>query len=338
MRNLLVKICLGIELILRKTIDLFDLGPKVAVIYSSHTGTDKENIGDVFSAEGINAVFNNGKGKLFSLPRDLGKDCSSRYIIYGGGGMIRPRFHEREVYKDFLKRKAHVKYAIHGVGLNKDLLGPEFTKEDIEAIREWVQMADSVSVRDMETKQFIERNTGISPAVVPCYSYEMLAEVHDKSGSIDKEFYLGLVPSFGHTYTYEQFRAEVEKFIDDISNQLDKSKILLICHDRNDYNYAIRRFKDICVYFPANVDDVNKAYSKCENTIALRGHGIIFSAACRVPCSPIPLCDKLTFLYEYHYNEKSPHISFNVEDHLNHLRRGVLPANLRLSHTAKRSV
>lgn len=301
-------------------------GEQIAIVYSSHIGTGRENIGDVLSAQGI-AVITDHKNVMFmSLPVDIGKSSKLK-VIYGGGGMIRPNFHKREVYKDYLLREKNQEYFIHGVGLNKDLLCSEFCTRDIEALGLWLRGARSITVRDERTKEFLKEKMNISCRVAPCSSYGAVKSVKLEKG--DKLYSIGIVPSFGHTYTYDQHKYDIVTLIESMAFKFSKNRLNIICHDESDYKDALQLFGDKAnVCLPKSFKDVKKEYSACEKIISLRGHGVIFSAACGLACSPIPLCDKLEYLYSYHYNNKCLNVTFDCDDHLEFLINGIMPVDI----------
>ncbi len=300
--------------------------PLEGVVFSAHKGTDRENVGDVLSAKAIIALRNSPSAALFVLPEDIGKSKDLE-VVYGGGGMIRPLFQKREIYQDYLQRSGRIPYEIYGVGVNFDILAPRISESDMEAIHNWLAHASRVSVRDVATKDFISGNfKDISIFLEPCPTYSVLCEL--KKDKPNKKFAVGISVSFGHTTTYLSYLDRITGMIRDLSDTLGKDRISLICHDGADFKYAEKEFPNIYRCEPKSFLAVGDEYQKCEGIISLRGHGVIFAAALGLPCSPIPLCDKISSLYEYHYGQTSQPLSFDAEAHVGNLQKTVYPLNL----------
>lgn len=51
----------------------------------------------------------------------------------------------------------------------------------------------------------------------------------------------------------------------------------------------------------------------------MRGHGVIFAAACNIPAIAIPFCDKIEALFETHYGVSLPEVS--IEEPLNAIKK-----------------
>jgi hypothetical protein len=293
------------------------------IITSTHANTGRENIGDILSAVAISKLFIN-KTRLYILPRDIGASANLP-VIYGGGGMIRPRFSLREVYRDFLLRKEGYGYEIYGVGLNCDLLDPQFSRDDLVSLRDWVCHANKTTVRDIATKNFIEHRLKLKCQVAPCPAYQILR--HSFSHTYKDALYkVGIVASFGHTATSKKFLHQTTKLIKDILMKVGPRQVSIICHDMNDYRFAKKNFNNhINISRPQNFKEINSAYQICESILTFRGHGVIFAAATNKPCSPIVFSSKLKSLYEYHYQNQPIQLTFSAQAHLNYLSASTPP-------------
>jgi polysaccharide pyruvyl transferase WcaK-like protein len=246
-------------------------------------------------------------------------------VIYGGGGMIRPRFSSREVFRDYRLRNPEIPYAIYGIGLNCDENTPPFSKEDTAAMREWLEGAKSVSVRDEETKRFLAEETGFAKAAVAaCPTYAVLRRMDGKEQK--KEYAIGISASFGHTAAYAAHTGAIIGLITGLAKTLGENAVCIICHDRADARIARETFGDrIRIEEPRTFEEVSRVYGACRGIVALRGHGVIFSAALGIPCSPIPVSNKLSTLYSFHYGKECGGVSFDADRHLRALAGNVPP-------------
>ncbi|MEK7174490.1 MAG: polysaccharide pyruvyl transferase family protein [Patescibacteria group bacterium] len=295
------------------------------IVFSAHIGTPRENIGDVLSARAIALLERGENTRLFALPKDIGSSANIN-VTYGGGGMVRPGFGRREVYRDFLLRNTRWPYRIFGVGLNQDVGTPSFSEQDITALNDWVSHAASVTVRDSATKEFLARFAAIDIAIRPCPTYSILVQKHTPQNIARYE--IGVVVSFGHTVTYKKFLPQVEALVAGLWTEVGDNNILLICHDEADRTFAKNRFPELQNVAPKTFEEVAQAYSSVKQIISLRGHGVVFAAALRIVCSPVLLCDKMETLYKYHYGVTPPSLTFDVRRHLDYLRRRIVPINL----------
>lgn len=298
------------------------------VVYCAHQFSPKENIGDVLSARGINNLYGNTHTKLVCLPQEVGIS-SSEEIIYGGGGMIRPHFSEREVFADFRTREKSKSYIIYGVGINKDKLVREFSFDDLWAISEWIRSAKTVVVRDRYTKEFLQERLGLSKIkIAPCPTYTILQTVHPFY--ISRKFTLGIVPSFGHTSTYLQFLPQIKSLIIGLVESVGYERVALICHDKQDFAWANKLFnkKGVKIYLPRTFKEVKTCYLQCDSIISFRAHGIIFAAACGKPCSPVTLNLKIDALFNFHYGEKPLGLDFIPTNHLLFVKENIFPKQI----------
>ncbi|MFA6553724.1 MAG: polysaccharide pyruvyl transferase family protein [Patescibacteria group bacterium] len=302
---------------------------QATIAYSCHADCSRENIGDVLSGQGIATIAGFKRARYLKLPRDLGQRVPA-LLVYGGGGMVRPRFSQREVYHDF-QRRSKTPYHIYGVGLNQDCQGKDFISHDFAALGQWLRRAVSVTVRDRSTQRFIREKTGLRARVAPCPSYSAIKLL--KNPPADKLYSIGIVPSFGHTQTYKNFEPQIVALIHDIIGASQDKRCCLICHDQADYETAKKLFGGQAdIYRPKNIREVQRIYARCQGVITCRAHGIIFSAAVGRPCSPVILSDKLSHLYAYHYGRKISKINFNASFHMQQLSKGRLPIDIRADH------
>lgn len=296
---------------------------EISILYSAHSGTERENIGDVLSAQGISRLARLPLTRELALPENEGKTGGMR-VIYGGGGMIRPRFSSREVFRDYRLRNPGIPYAVYGVGLNCDENAPPFSKEDTAAMREWLEGAKSVSVRDEETRRFLTEAGFADAAVAACPTYTVLRRMDRKKQK--KEYTIGISASFGHTTAYAAHTGAIIGLITELAKTLGENAVCIICHDRADAHIARETFGDrIHIEEPRTFEEVSRAYGACRGIVALRGHGVIFSAALGIPCSPIPVCNKLSTLYSFHYGKECGGVSFDADRHLQALAGNVPP-------------
>lgn len=298
---------------------------KKAIIYSAHIGTKRENIGDVLSAKAIKILINKNNIRLFDLPRKIGLSNNLK-AIYGGGGMIRPSFVERE-YIDFIQRK-NKPYCIYGIGLNIDKGGKKFNKKSLEALKKWILEAKKITVRERYSLDFVYKKFGIKPNLSPCPTYTILKTKKIKS-DIKIKYNIGIVPSFGHTIIYKKYKKEAIKLIKELIKKLEN--LCIICHDAQDYEISKRLFKNkkVKIIFPKSFHSVYRAYKSCESIITMRGHGVIFAAATEKKCSHIPINQKLNYLYNYHYGGKFKNINFNLNYHLKNIEKNEKPINFK---------
>ncbi len=285
----------------------------ITVTFSAHQGTYRENIGDVLSASSIPILRKSKNYQIRCLPSDY-LVRSDSFTVYGGGGMIRPNFAKREIWADVLCQKH--KYDIQGVGINKDLDAPEYTKDDIDAIREWFMLSENCSVRDFRSQEMIHSICGITPKFEPCPSFQILRSLDDQPNSGTKK--IGIVLSSGHTKTYKNRLDSIEKIVLFIISYIGKEKTAIICHDYKDYLWSSERFP-CAIDKPSNLSEVKFSYSKCERIVSMRGHGVIFAAACNIPATAIPFCDKIEALFEAHYGASLPQI--RIEEPLRTIKK-----------------
>lgn len=307
------------------------LDRKTAIVYSAHIGTRKENIGDVLSAKAIAILCGLKKIKLYHLPAEIGFSADVP-VIYGGGGMIRPLFSEKE-NKDFILRDKKQPHSIYGVGINFDINGESFSKNDFAALKQWILNAKSVTVRDLDSLKFIHDKLGFNAKLAPCPTYTVLKNKKLFFKTIRIKNKIGIVPSFGHTDVYTTYRENVINLINDLINKIGSSNLCIICHDEQDYDFSLKFFgkKGVSITKPLTFDDVYIIYKSCGSIITLRGHGIIFAAATGKACSYIPLNIKLNSLYHYHYGADSRGINFDAEYHLKKLEKNKLPIDLNIN-------
>lgn len=301
---------------------------KIVIAVSAHIGTKKENIGDLLSAKAIAMLLHAKRAKIYYLPRDNGLS-SNQDVIYGGGGMIRSLF-SKKIYEDFALRSPSNKYYIYGVGLNEDNLAPRFSKKDILLLKKWAGGAQSITVRDIKSQEVVRNILKRDCKIAPCPTYNVLKVLRTKD--IKKKYYLGITVGFGHTKTYRKYRKDFFNLIKKLIGKIGSDKISLICHDQQDFDLAEKYFSHerINICRPKSFREVKLEYLKCKNILSLRGHGVIFAAACNLPCSIIPLNKKLNSLYQYHYdNNKKFKIIFKPKFHLQQLEKAILPKNIK---------
>lgn len=296
------------------------------VVYCTHRNSPKENIGDVLSAYALAIIFGEKCNNLFVLPDDIGFSSDTE-VIYGGGGMIRPNFSNRAVFKDFCMGSKKRKYVICGVGVNKDEMVSDFSFDDLSALQEWIHGAYNVTVRDTHTKQFLDNFLSYSRAnVAPCPTYSVLQNI-TLTTNIKKTFKLGIVPSFGHTVTYLHYLPSTVKLVNGLVGLVGHKNVSIICHDQQDFEFAHLLFEkeNVNICKPWSFEEVKHAYTQCEQVVSLRGHGLIFSAACNLPCSVVSLNLKMNTLFEFHYGTKPLGLNFNPKEHLDFLRDRISP-------------
>jgi predicted RNA-binding Zn-ribbon protein involved in translation (DUF1610 family) len=294
------------------------------IVFCAHIGTPKENIGDTLSAQALKKLTN--AKKIYCLPRDDGLSFNKE-VVYGGGGMIRPLFSER-INNDYKLREKNINYYIYGVGLNIDKLTPPFSKTDLFNLKIWLNSAESVTVRDLETKIFIEKLCNKKFKLAPCPTYQIIRSKNAREHS--KKYDLGIVVSFGHTETYKKYKKYLLTLISDLIKN-ENLFINIICHDEQDYIFAKKEYLNnnkIHICRLKSFNSVIKEYSSCNAILTVRGHGVIFAAAMNIPCSIIPLNTKLTSLYEFHYAQKNIRISFDYRQHLKTLKKRKLPKKI----------
>lgn len=293
-----------------------------AVVVSAHVDTPYQNIGDVLSAKAIASLLK--IRRIYFLPKDNGKSAD-KVVIYGGGGIIRYDFFNK-VYQDFILRKSSVPYYIYGIGINKDVNTPGFTKRDIEALTAWLSQAVSVSVRDIYTYNLV-KSYGINCRLVTCPTYTVLKNM--KKPTVKRKFLIGFSPSFGHTKNYKIYKKDMLKIIQEGIKKYGEDNIAILCHDYNDYLNTKKYFsKKVYKVFLKDFKDISRNYVRCKNIITARGHGLIFAAAFGIPCSPIVLNKKFKTLYEYHYGQQVNKVSFSLPYHEKHLSKKQLPKNI----------
>lgn len=305
------------------------INDQTGIVYSAHLGTKKENIGDILSAKAITVLANFNQNRRYCLPGEVGLSAN-RPVIYGGGGMLRPLFGEKE-YRDFALRDKRQPYAIYGVGINVDARGQEFSQNDMVALKKWILNAQSVTVRDKASYDFVLDKFNLSVNLAPCPSYSVLKR-YDKFFSKTK-FKLGIVPSLGHTETYVYYLNDIILLISSLIIRIGASNICFICHDEQDYDSVYELFSQagVSIIRPLTFDQINLAYRACDSIFTLRGHGVVFAAATGRPCSYVPLNVKLNSLYAYHYGGEYREANFNTDYHLAKLRERQLPFNLNIN-------
>lgn len=279
----------------------------ISIAFSAHKATDRENIGDTLSAQSIPIL----RGSMYHQIRCLPNDNAIRPYyptIYGGGGMIRPGFAKREIWADAICWEN--KYQIQGVGINKDLDAADYTAEDIYAIFNWFSSSEDCSVRDFRSQEMIFNICRISPRFEPCPTFQVIRLIQKKITNIKKKE-IGIVLSSGHTETYKNRLDKIEKIVSFIVGYIGIENAVIICHDNADYIWSSMRFQ-CAIEKPSNLTEVKTFYSQCESIISMRGHGIIFAAACGVPAIAISFCDKIDALFETHYGLPLP--EFDIEE------------------------
>ena len=298
----------------------------VTIVYSCHADTDRENIGDVLSGRGIARLGQIVDPDYCVVPRDSGSRIQP-LTIYGGGGMIRPRFAEKEVYQDFLTRKDATQYHIYGVGLNQDVDDVPISDADRRALGAWFSRAKSVTVRESASLTYVQETFGIAASVAPCPSYSILKTMVDPKPTV--RFSLGIVPSFGHTLTSRHYMPKTVELIQTIVDAFGLDTIQFICHDQADADFARATFGlKTHVFIPKDFSDIPLAYQSCAAVVTFRAHGIIFSSAMGVPVTPVALSNKATFLYEYHYGQLPLELTFDWSAHQNWLAKNIMPKNI----------
>lgn len=305
---------------------MIKINQDTAIVYSAHLGTKKENIGDVLSAKAIAIMSGLTKARLYCLPGEIGLSAN-RPVIYGGGGMIRPLFYKKED-RDFKLRNKNQPHAIYGIGINLDVGGYDFTRDDLNSLEQWLTTAKSVTVRDLASYDFLQKKFNFKAKIAPCPTYSVLK--NKKREFLGTKYHLGIVPSLGHTKTYDGYRNEIIAVIQDLIKKVGPEKISFICHDEQDYDAIKMLFGDLGVSIvrPVDFDHVHESYSDCGAIFTLRGHGIIFAAAAGRPCSFVPLNVKLNALYSYHYGGAYRDINFNAGHHLDNLDKRQPPLNI----------
>ena len=300
------------------------------ILYSAHLNEPKENIGDLFSAYSLSILYGNSSSIYHSLQENK-KGGAKGDAIYGGGGMIRPHFAKREVFSYYSSTINDGQFAICGVGLNKDEMTADFSSDDLCALKEWINSASIVSVRDLETKLFLETYLDYGKAyLAPCPTYPVLKRLKLPKEGMRKKFRLGVVPSFGHTETYRSYLANTIAFTKSLIDIFGQRNVCIICHDMHDYHYAHSLFykSEVSVFKPCSLNQLKYVYSNCEKVISFRGHGVIFSAACGIPCSAVALNIKLETLFHFHYGISNLQHRFEPLEHISFLNETILPKNV----------
>ncbi len=160
-----------------------------------------------------------------------------------------------------------------------------------------------------------------------CPSYRLVKSLN-KPSETPRRYKVWFVPSFGHTKNYIHHIQEIHDFLKSLLDKHWVENVLVICHDKNDYWYLRK-------HFPWNVNaaivqdgpTVSKAYSSCQNTITVRAHWVIFSAACNCNCSIINLSNKIKSLHQFHYGtgDMPDFPIFDLPFHETQLNEWVLP-------------
>jgi hypothetical protein len=273
----------------------------IAIACSARFNTPRSNIGDILSAQGIAFLEGFSRPDYCWLPERVG-ESSRLFTVYGGGWMLRPLFSKREVFQDFMARESD--YSIRWVWINFDLHAPDLLAEDIVAMKNWIEGAVSVTVRDHDSREFVGKFTNKNVGIEPCPSYFLVQNEAIPKKYLRKIMPYGIVPSFGHTKTYEAFEKEIIAFC---KNFVDRhEQVRFICHDLEDFFRARCIFPntpwvEICC--PRSAQEVAKAYGECSGIISMRAHGIIFSAAMQIPVSVFPFSNKIGALYRFHYQQ-----------------------------------
>ena len=299
----------------------------ISIAFSAHKGR-KENIGDILSALALAQLYKIDNPILHNLR--YSPNIKTKFTIYGGGGMIRPEFADREVAKSL---STDISYAIDGVGLNTDVHSLKMNDDDKKSIKKWFECAQFASVREFDTAEFLRNNFMLEVNVLPCPAYRILSSLQKPLNQT--KFKIGIVPSFGHTKNYLNYLNDIVGLIRSFEKSIHKNEICLICHDSQDASFAIKHF-DMKVIQPISFEDVKCAYDQVDNIITARAHGLIFSAARGRPCSYLGLADKLAFLYRYHYdtNHNEQPLDFDAKSHLMRLEKASLPKNIAFTkHT-----
>lgn len=305
-----------------------DLDKYTNIICSIHSNSILFNVWDYLSAKGLSYIYN--VNNIIWLPNNINK-ISWNNIIYWWGWMIRPNFYNREIFQ--YHKWFRWRYSIIWVWVNNDLKSEfKYTIKDLLALKDWIDNSEYISVRDFDTYSFIKNiiykwNIIKKVDVDPCPSYIVLKKFNITKNSTMK-YKIGIVPSFWHTKWYLPFVNNIKKLITDWSNKYSPNQIIILCHDKNDLEIAKTEFSHIKSVIIKEFYDVIKYYSKCEKIITARAHGIIFSAALWIKCSPIYLSDKIWALYKYHYwiNHFTNKPIFNINYHI--LENNYSPTNI----------
>jgi polysaccharide pyruvyl transferase WcaK-like protein len=289
---------------------------KNTIIYSKHCNNPKENIGDTLSAFGIKEIFFPHQAtKFIILPRDI-ETSASGHIIFGGGGMIRPNFSQRIIFQYYQRlMKTHQEYDIYGVGLNVDINDSHFSDEDLSAIGQWISHARNVTVRDVASRNFLKKICQRKIFLQPCPSFTLLQKKLLGKDAAPKKYAVGIVPSFGHTTTYQQYLDQTVRLISELVEHYTISNVLFLCHDKQDFDYMRKYLPDYNAVYISKIDDIIQHYTSVKKIITWRGHGVIFSAACKVAgCITVNINLKLKTLLEYHYQiTTDTHPTFNMD-------------------------
>jgi hypothetical protein len=298
-----------------------------SIVCSIHLNNNLFNVWDYLSAKWLSYIY--GVDNIIWLPEHIKNNIWN--CIYWWWWMIRPNFYNREVYKHFLS--IQWKHSIVWVWLNKDKQSIfEYTKRDYQALFNWINNAEYVSVRDKATYDFIKyklynwKLTRILD-INSCPSYIYLKKIKQKN--IVKEYKYWIVPSFWHTKWYLPYVDSIKTMIDNFIQEEWWKNILLLCHDKNDLKFSEENFPDINSVLIKEFDDVINNYSLCKWIITVRAHWIIFSASLKINCSYIYLADKLKTLYEHHYwmKESINEVIFDINYHKKKLEKNIYPLN-----------
>ena len=122
----------------------------------------------------------------------------------------------------------------------------------------------------------------------------------------------------------------IESLVISLVEEVGHKRVALICHDKQNFAYALKLFgkTEVSIWLPKSFAQVKTYYSHCNSIISVRGHGLIFAAACKKPCSIVALNLKMDTLFNFHYKSLSLGLDFNAQNHLLFLKENILPKQI----------
>lgn len=255
------------------------------------------NLGDAGAARGIQNLIRSIQGDIqfeeFNIQKkDLGiseikrinSECDA--LILGGGGLFYNVSRTSSLFNFNIKYRHYSKLleipkGFFAIGINAEYSEKakwNISRETINNIKMYINETALVSVRDLETIQFL-KSIGIDNAyLTPCPSMFLLKDLN--IGQKDDTFALNLTK---RSSSYDDLILITQNALE--YSKLNKIEPILIVHHKKEDQACmeIARSFGIRVYIPTSPENMMEFYKKQQFLIGMRGHSLIFASGAHIP-------------------------------------------------------
>jgi polysaccharide pyruvyl transferase WcaK-like protein len=262
----------------------------------AHFYAKTPNLGDVGSARGIQQLLLSLKGDLefeeFNIQKKdlkrseikkINQECKA--LIIGGGGLL---YNVKRTSSNFnfniklshYKNILSIPKCFFSIGINAEYTQNEkwkLRKTTINNIKSYVENSDLISVRDMESNNFLT-NLNLNSQLIPCPSMFLLNDI--KTIKKEQSFAFNLTNRISDNKILYMIATNILEYAKKI-----KTKPILIVHHKNEDKECLEIAKSLNmeVYIPPSPESLMLFYKKQQFLVGMRGHSLIFATGAHIP-------------------------------------------------------